>query len=269
MSARVGVFCSKRRPKGIDLAERAGVALQIELTADREEGFGTKKILIKLIGFTLMNLIECRHAKQIAGTLAVTGRNDGGIHPIKILTIEKAVNLGAQRVTNPRQRAEGIRPRAEVSDASQVFKGVLFLADRVGFRVINQAVYDNAIGLNFSILALALGFHQLTRDGYGTPGPGFDDLCIIFQGVVRDRLNGAETRAVVNVQERETSLGRASRAQPATNRDIAVNGGVVLQNGFDCHNHNFSKALKMDRIARRQIIKQAVPFFCLAASDRR
>ena len=64
-------------------------------------------------------------------------------------------------------------------------------------------MYDNAIGLNFSILALALGFHQLTRDGYGTPGSGFDDLCIIFQGVVRDRLNGAETRAVVNVQERE------------------------------------------------------------------
>ena len=87
-----------------------------------------------------MNLVKGRDSKQIAGTLAVTGRDDGGINPIKRFTIEKAVYLSAQRVTNPRQRAEGIGPRAKVSDAPQVFEGVLFFADWVGFRVIYQPV---------------------------------------------------------------------------------------------------------------------------------
>ena len=49
MSAGVGVFCPKCRPKGVDLTQGTGVTFEVELAADREEGFAAEKILIKLI----------------------------------------------------------------------------------------------------------------------------------------------------------------------------------------------------------------------------
>ena len=74
------------------------------------------------------------------------------------------MHFGTQRVTNPRQRAKGIGPRTEVSDAPQVFERMLFLADRVRFWIIYHPMNHNVIGLNFAILTLALGCHQLASD---------------------------------------------------------------------------------------------------------
>jgi hypothetical protein len=60
--------------------------------------------------------------------------------------------------------------------------------------------------------------------------------------LVGDGLNCAKAGAVMYVQKGEPALRRPARAQPALDGDLAVDGGCMLEDGFNRNNHGVMEA---------------------------
>ena len=126
-----------------------------------------------------LNLIQRRNPKEIAGTLTIAGGDDGCVYPAEIVTVKITVHLGTQRMADARNCAKGVSAGPQVGNATQVLERMPFFADRIGFRIIDDAVNDDLARLYFTVLSLALRGNQGSRYRHRTACANFDDFCVV------------------------------------------------------------------------------------------
>ena len=149
-------------PKGVDLGQRAGEGLRLELAADREVGRAREEILgvVDLaVGPRRILQIERRDPEQFAGALAIAAGDDRRVHVNKAALLEKLVDGESESAADAKDAAEQIRARAKMGDLAQEFRRVPLLLQRVA--VIRWADDLDGIGDHFPALAFALGGDEL------------------------------------------------------------------------------------------------------------
>ena len=100
MARGVGVLGAEGGAKGVHVAKGHGKVLGIELAGHGEARMLAKEVLapVDLAGLGEGRIfgVERGHAEHLAGTLAVTRGDDGGVDVDKALLLEEAVDGGSR-----------------------------------------------------------------------------------------------------------------------------------------------------------------------------
>ena len=118
---------------------------------------------------------------------------------------------------NPESGPVFVCAGAQMGDRAQVFVRMTFFLKRIGFR--GHADYGDGRGLDFPSLAAALGGHQGPLDANGRARGQFTDLFVVGKACIRYDLDVAETRTVIDLDERK-GFGIATRPNPALDQNV-------------------------------------------------
>ena len=138
---------AKRRAEGVDLAERAGEDLGVQLPADGQVRGAMKKVVRKINHRALFGefrQIERRDFEHLAGAFAVAGGDDRRMDVKKALLLKKIVNRPADLIPQPGDRSKGVGPRPQMSDRAQEFPRVVLFLERISFRIGPAVNHDTA-----------------------------------------------------------------------------------------------------------------------------
>ena len=196
----VGVLGTEGGAKGVHVTKGHGKVLGIELAGHGEACMLAKEVLapVDLAGLGEGRIfgVERGHAEHLAGALAVTRGDDGGVDVDKALLLEEAVDGGSRDRANAEHGAEQVGARAQVLLGAQELDGCALLLQRVirGARALDL----DGSGRNLERLGRIGG--QL--DGAGANECGRDvlmgDLVVVVECLaVHDDLQVAEAAAVV------------------------------------------------------------------------
>ena len=217
----VGVLGAEGGAKGVHIAKGHGEVLGVELA-----GYGKACVLAKevLAPVDLAGLGEGRvfgvergYAEHLAGALAVTRGDDGGVDVDKALLLEEAVDGGSRDGADAEYSAEQIGARAQVLLGAQELDGGALLLQRV---VRGADALDHDFGRG--------EFEGLGSIGGQFDGAGADegsrdvlvgDLVVVVERLaVHDDLQVAEAAAVVERNEAKV-LHVADGLDPAGDGD--------------------------------------------------
>ena len=196
----VGVFGAEGGAKGVHVAKGHGKVLGIELAGHGKARVLAKEVLapVDLAGLGEGRIfgVERGHAEHLAGALAVTRGDDGGVDVDKALLLEEAVDGGSRDRTDAEHGAEQVGARAQVLLGAQELDGCALLLQRV-IRGADALDLDGG-GRKLERLGRIGG--QL--DGAGANECGRDvlmgDLVVVVECLaVHDDLQVAEAAAVV------------------------------------------------------------------------
>ena len=238
MPAGVRVLGPEGGPERVDARERQAVRLDVELARDGQEGGLAEEVLREVDGSVgrpgEVGEVEGRDAEQLAGALGIAGGQDRRVHPVEAVLVEVPVHRHGQRMADPGDRAERVRPDPQVGDLAKVFEGVPLGRDRVGVGVVDPADHLDRICGQLHGLPLALRRGDRAADRDGTAGGQVDDLVLVVgERRGRDHLEGIEAGSVVNGQEGEPGLRIAARADPALHGRARADRGPAREDVHD------------------------------------
>ena len=202
----VGVFGAEGGTEGVDVAERHGEVLGVELTGDGQARLLAEEIL-RIIdpavrGTRRILKIERRHLEHLARALAVRAGDDGGVDVDEAAALEKLMHGVGGSGADAEGGGEEIRARTQMLDRAQILDAVaLFLQ-----RIVRRGRALDLDGDGFELKRL-LGVRR-EHDGASGDERRADilraDLLIIGKLVrVQNNLQVAEAGAVVELDEAE------------------------------------------------------------------
>ena len=125
----VGIFGPECGAKGVDIRKRHGEQFSFQLAADGQAGFPSEKVLTE-VGPAIQQGrgggIQSADPEQFAGSLAVAGGDDRGMHVQEVVVAEKTVYGLSHTRPQTEDRAEGVAACPQVGYVAQVFKAVPF-----------------------------------------------------------------------------------------------------------------------------------------------
>ena len=236
VTLRVGALGAEGRTEGVDIAEREGKALGVELTRDGQAGRLAEEVLgvVDAAVLVLRQVVEVErgHAEHFACALAVRGGDDRRVDIDKAAGVEELMDGKRALAAHAEDRVEGVGARAQMRDRAQELEGVLLLLKRVFGG-------GNALDLDGSRLQLKglLGVgsqHQRAVHNERRADILLGDLGVVFELVgFKDDLQVPRAAAVVQLDEAEGVAG-ADGACPAADGDrfaVVVFFGEI--NAFD------------------------------------
>src|SRR5262249_2390370 len=135
----------ERGPEGVDLAERTGERLDLQLATDGQVRRPVEEILGEVdTGFAAGRLvgIDGRDAEEGACAFAVAGGDGRSVDVKEALFLEEVVDRLADLVTKPGDGAERVRPRPQVGDRPQEFERVALLLKRIRLGIGRADEFD-------------------------------------------------------------------------------------------------------------------------------
>ena len=152
--------------EGVDAAEGQAIRLDVELAGDRQarrlaeevEPSNRRWPRSSRGGFARSSA-ETRNIAP--APFGVAGRDDRRMHPDESALVEVAMDGHREAVAHPRHRAEGVGPRPEMGDRTQVLERVPLGRDRItGPGPRHMPTTSTLIGLDLEPLPLALRLHE-------------------------------------------------------------------------------------------------------------
>ena len=211
MARGVGVLGAEGGAEGVDVAERAGESLALQLPAHGQVGRTPEEIGR---GVGALGGIEGRHAEQLARALAVAGGDDGRVHVGEPAFLEEVVDGVGQAAAHAEHGAEEVGARPQVRDGAQELGRVALLLQRVG--LVGRAHDAERRGLDFPLLPAALGGDERPRDRDRGAGEQVAHGGVVGQRGVDDHLEVPEAGAVVELHEADPFESRRVRTHPQT-----------------------------------------------------
>ena len=132
--------------------------------------------------------------------------------------LEELMDGEGEPAAHAKDRAEEIRARAQMRDLAQELRRVPLFLERI--RVVRGADDFDFIGHDFPALSFALRSDQRAPNRNGSPGNQTLNLRIIRQRVLRDDLEIAQARAIVQLDEGKI-LRITPRPDPALRRECS------------------------------------------------
>ena len=210
MSRGVGILRAEGWAKGIDVRERAGEGLALELPAHGEVGLLAKEILLRLAGGI------GRYPKHLARALAITRGDDGSVDVGEFTFIEKTMHRIGQTTPHPEDRSVEIGPWAQVSNRTKELRRVTFFLKRKIFRRFTEQ--RNLRRTHFPALPLPRALDQFPHHAHRSTGVHFGNLIRSRNPGIDDDLNPPETGTVIQFNKRKL-LGIPPGPDPATEFD--------------------------------------------------
>ena len=168
-----------------------------------------------------MSRVETRN---MPGAFGVGGGDDRRVDPVEAPCSEIAVRGLGQAVADARDRAEQVGARAQVRDLAQEFQMNAPWADRIGFRILDPAHDLDRPAARLEAWPWPCEGTSVPVAMTAQPAVSASPRFKVGQRGGRDHLDGREAGAVAHVHERQPSLGIASGADPAADRDFAAGG---------------------------------------------
>ena len=135
MALRVGVLSAERRAEGVDVAERHGEVLGLELARNREVGSLAEEVLavvdVAMVVERRVGRVDRGHVEHLAGALAVACGDDGRVHIDEAALLEEGVDGEGGHGAHAEHGAEQVGAGAQVLDGAQELDGVALLLQRV------------------------------------------------------------------------------------------------------------------------------------------
>ena len=163
MARRVAVLGAEGGSEGVDVSQRQGTELALQLAGNgeadvlAEEVFGV--IHLAFGRFRQVVGIEGRYREHLTGTLRIGCGDERGVEVEEPSVVEVLVNGVGHGVAQTEHASKVVGSRTEMPDFTEKFHAVSLLLQRVTFG-IGGAVNLDFFGLDFHHLALALRFHQ-------------------------------------------------------------------------------------------------------------
>ena len=181
----IGLLRPEGGAEGVHVAEGHGEVLGVELAGHGEAGPLAEEVLgvvhgaVGILGHVLQ--VQGGHLEHLAGTLAVAGGDDGGVHVDKAPVLEEAVDgVGGYRA-HPEGGGEQIRSGPQVLDGPQELHAVaLLLQGVVGG---GGALYRDGGGLHLQGLLGLGGEHHRAGDDEGRAHVLAGDVLVVVQHV--------------------------------------------------------------------------------------
>mmetsp|Transcript_10224 Transcript_10224/g.15677 ORF Transcript_10224/g.15677 Transcript_10224/m.15677 type:complete len:351 (+) Transcript_10224:1200-2252(+) len=204
MSGGVGVFRPERWAKGVHVRQTSSVGFHVQLPGHCEHRLGPEKVL-RIVGIGLAQ--ERAHRETLPGALAVVGREDRGVHVLKVAVLEKLVDRKRGLVADAHDARHNVGPHAQVRVQAQVLQRRGGLGQR-------EPVGDGADQLD----AGALHFNELPRgwaldhlpsrfDARPVARSKFPELLQVGAGVgLQDDLKPGRPRAIIDLHEGHGAL---------------------------------------------------------------
>ena len=236
----VGILGAERGAERVNVAERHGEVLGVELAGDGQARLLAEEILavidLAVLGAGRVFKVERRHLEHLARALAVGAGDDRGVDVDKAAALEELMHGVGRRASHAERRGEEVRARTKMLDGAQIFDAVaLFLQGIVGG--------GHALDLDRRRLDLErlLGFGRQHDGAVHDEGGAHvlrGDLLIIRKRIrIHHDLQIAEARAVVQLDESE-GLHIADGLRPAAYGDACA--AVLLFVGEERGNsHSF------------------------------
>ena len=134
--------------------------------------------------------------KHFAGALAVAAGENRRMGVNKAPLLEKLVDAKGRRGTHPERRGEGVCPRPQMGDGSQVLQAVALLLKRIFRR--RRAFHQNFTGVKLKRLLRLRSFHKLAVNGHRRSYVQLGDfLKVINFLILKDHLDALKAAAVV------------------------------------------------------------------------
>ena len=135
MSGRVRILCTEGRPEGINIAKSLCICFCIQLTADRQAGLFSEKVLavIHRSFFRLRNIfhVQCSNPEHLAGPFTVTSGDQRCVHIHKPSVLEKFVKRISGQRPDAEHCLEGIGSGPQMRDRAEKFKAVALFLQRI------------------------------------------------------------------------------------------------------------------------------------------
>ncbi len=221
MPRRVRVLRPKRRPKGVNLSQPAGVSLAVQLPADGEIRRPLEKILRVIdrrIFLGQLVQIERGDLEHRPGPFAIAGRDDRRVQVEKAVLLKKLVDRPAHAISHPGNRAESIGPRPQMGDRAQKLERMPFFLQRIAFRV-GPAVHDDPARRHFGCLPFALRRLHFAFNRHAATGGQMLDLAFVIRAAFRRRRSGCcpgTSRRSAPGNEKPPLLSRRVRIHPCS-----------------------------------------------------
>ncbi len=181
------------------------IGFRFELSAHRQISLARKKIF-RVIDLAALcsRWILCvnrRDAKQFPGAFAIAAGDNGRVYVNEPAFLKEFVDGECQPAAHTKDAAEEIRTRPQMRYLAQEFRRVSLFLQRIG--VIRPAHDVDLVRDNFPILSFPLRRDQLaTHDNRSARGQMLNGR-IVQQRIFRDDLKIAQTRAIVQFDERK------------------------------------------------------------------
>ncbi len=162
MSRGIGVFRTKGRSKGIDIAECHGISFSRKLSTHRQISLPSEEVfgIVHIPFLCLRNVVQIQggYLKHFPGAFTVTAGDNRGMNVDKIPFLEEFMNRKGQQGTNPENSGKRIGSGPQMGDGPQVFKAVPFLLERIFRRT--RALHPDAFRLHLKRLLCTGGLRQ-------------------------------------------------------------------------------------------------------------
>ena len=193
---RVAVLRPEGRPEGIDLPERHGEGLALQLSADRQRGLLPEEILAEV---RLLAQGQGRHGEGVPGALRIIGGDQGRMDVHISPVLEIGVDRHGRHAADAEHRLEQPRSRPQVGDLPQEFEGVLLGLQRIILRAVPFQLDSQRLDLRR--LRIPVAGHHLPGHAHGAADVEALDLLEIRDIVIVDHLGILKAGSVEKVDE--------------------------------------------------------------------
>mmetsp|Transcript_77666 Transcript_77666/g.130350 ORF Transcript_77666/g.130350 Transcript_77666/m.130350 type:complete len:603 (-) Transcript_77666:22-1830(-) len=232
MSGGVGVFRPERWAKGVHVRQTSSVGFHVQLPGHCEHRLGPEKVL-RIVGIGLAQ--ERAHRETLPGALAVVGREDRGVHVLKVAVLEKLVDRKRGLVADAHDARHNVGPHAQVRVRPQHLQRKCRLGQRVAIAHRAQQLHASPLHLNQLPCCWALDHLPC----HFNAGPiTCSEFLELFQvravGGLQDNLEPGGSGAVIQLHKNHGTLV-TSRPDPAGYNALLVFvwehpfGGVIQQ----------------------------------------
>ena len=230
----VGILGAERGAEGVNVAERHGEVLGVELAGDGQARLLAEKVLAVIdlaVGRSRRVFkVERRHLEHLACALAVAAGDDGGLDVHKAVALEELVHRHGRHGADAEGGGEQVGAGPQMLDGTQELHAVALLLQ--GIVGGGLALHFDGVGLDLQGLLGLGGQHHGAADDQRRAHVLGGDLLIVGQLLGgHDHLQILEAGAVVQLDKAE-GLHVADGACPAADGDLLAAQRIAV--GKDC-----------------------------------